>query len=373
MARSAHDRLWNLHLLNAGPWNRVNPGKSRMKDNKTSTTPSPLTADSQNRLLAYSTAAGLGAFFAGQPAEAAVVQAPGLASYPHVFVPVGPVGSANESHFYLSIEGGSKTNFDLLIAADLLSHPTNQFGSQVIDLIGIAPDTNNPAILNGQALAALMPNGTTNAYCGPFLGGAIIGTNAYTTVPSYHPRLGLSYNYGPYPWSNPAWTEVPGFPVDTLGFEFTSSVDGQNHFGYMNVAITFASASLPYIDPSGNTNTATKKIVKSIVINDCRYETTPNASIVVPKLIKITGLVNNTHVDGTFVINFAPNSTENDPETAFVVETSPTLGPSANWKTDSTALLSQLTNGNASNPATYQAVTRPATGVTSQYWRIKKP
>ncbi len=33
---------------------------------------SPLTTDSQNRLMAYTTAAGLGAFFAGQNAEAQV-------------------------------------------------------------------------------------------------------------------------------------------------------------------------------------------------------------------------------------------------------------------------------------------------------------
>ena len=344
-----------------------------MKDIKTSARPSQMTADSQNRLLAYSTAASLGAFFAGQTAEAAVVQAPGLAPYPHVFLPVGPVGSTNESNFYLSIEGGSKTNFDLYIAADLLSHPTNKFGSHVFDLLGIVPNTNNPAIVNGQALAALMPNGSTNAYCGPFLGGGIIGTNAYTTVPSYHPRLGLSYNYGSYPWSNPAWTEVPGFPLESVGFEFTSSVDGQNHFGYMNFAISFVTASLQYIDPLGNTNTATKKIVKSIVINDCRYETKPNADIIVPKLIKVTSLINNTHVDGTFVINFAPNSTENDDPSAFALETSPTLGPSSSWTTVNTAVITQLTNGTFTNPATYQAVTTPANGATSQYWRIKKP
>ena len=202
-----------------------------MKDNKNSTEPSRMSADSQKRLLAYSTAASLGAFCVGQNAEAAVVQAPGLAPYPLVILPQ-PVGSTNGTYLNLSIEGGSKTNFLLNIAPDLLSHPTNKFGSQVIDLIGFVPDTNNPAIHNGQVLTPLRIDGSTNAYCVAFYGGAIIGS-ANSTAPWYQPRLALSYNYGAYPWVNYSWNAVPGFPSEFVGFEFTSSVDGQTHFGYM--------------------------------------------------------------------------------------------------------------------------------------------
>ena len=67
---------------------------NNMKDIKISPQPLRMSADSQSRLLAYSTAAGLGAFFAGQNAEAAVVEAPGLAPYPHVFLPPA-LGSTN--------------------------------------------------------------------------------------------------------------------------------------------------------------------------------------------------------------------------------------------------------------------------------------
>ena len=81
-----------------------------------------MNADSHKRLLAYSTAASLGAFFAGQNAEAAVVQAPGLAPYPHVLLPQ-PLGSTNGTNHYLSIEGGSITNFVLDSLPDLFISP----------------------------------------------------------------------------------------------------------------------------------------------------------------------------------------------------------------------------------------------------------
>ncbi len=342
-----------------------------MKDIKNSSQPAPLSADSQKRLLAYSTAASLGAFFAGQNAEAAVVQAPGLAPYPHVVLPQ-PVGSTNGTYHYLSIEGGSITNFVLTIFPDLLSHPTNKWPSQIIDPIGIVPDTNNPSIRNGQVLTPLMASGQTNAYCVAFVGGSIIGNNTNTTAPWYGNRLALSYNFGTdlYPWVNYAWNNFPGYPAQCLGFEFTSSADGQIHFGYMDVQVNFTSASRDIITPSGTTNTLTKQIVKSVVISDCRYETTANAGITVPKLLKITNITN--EVDKV-TIDFSPNSTENADASAFVLETSPTVGPSASWTADTNLVyLAQLTQASTTSPATYQAQTVRATDATSQYWRIKK-
>ena len=340
-----------------------------MKDIKNSVQPSSMSADSQKRLLAYSTAASLGAFFAGQNAESAVVQAPGLAPYPHVILPQ-PVGSPNGTDHYLSIEGGSITNFVLSIGPDLLSHPTNKWPSQIVDSLGIVPDTNNPAIRNGQVLTPLKENGTENAYCVAFLGGAIIGNNTNNSAPWYGNRLALSYNFSEYPWINYAWNDFSGFPDQFLGFRFTSSVDGQTHFGYMEVQVSFTKASIDYITPDGTTNTATKQIVQSVVISDCRYETTPNADITVPKLLKITNIT----TDGDDVtIDFGPNSTENDDASGFVLETSPTLGPSANWTTDpKLVFILQTSIATFTRPATYQAQTVRAPGATSQYWRIRK-
>jgi hypothetical protein len=53
-----------------------------MKNQKTETQATPLTFDSQSRLLAYTTAAGLGAFLADQGGEAQVVESAALAPYP---------------------------------------------------------------------------------------------------------------------------------------------------------------------------------------------------------------------------------------------------------------------------------------------------
>jgi hypothetical protein len=341
-----------------------------MNNNLTSTQSSKLTADTQSRLLAYSTAASLGAFFAGQSTEAALVQAPGLAPYPHVFLP-GPVGSTNGSEFYLSVDGGNKTNFTLNIFPDLLSHPTNKWPSQVIDIIGFVPDTNNPAVVNGQVLAPLRANGDTNAYCVAFLGGAIIGNNSNSIAPWYAPRIGISYNYGAYPWVNYAWSTVSRFPDQFLGFKFTGSADGQNHFGYMDVRVTLATASIDYIDPTGNPATATKQVVKSVVVNDCRYETTPDAAVTVPTAIQITGFVQDPSQNNMITIDFGPNW-PNDDTSNYILETSPTLGPTAVWTADPQAIVFQKGASTSAKAATYQALTYPATGATSQFWRIKK-
>lgn len=353
-----------------------------MKDINPSAQPSPMSADSQSRLLAYSTAASLGAFFAGQSAEAAVVQAQGLAPYPNVFLPPA-LGVPGQNDFYLSIDGGSITNFHLFITADITtSQFTNKYPAQLIRMPGFVPDTNNPAVVNGQVLSTLRgtsgSHGYTNAYCVAFLGGAIIGNNTNSTPPFYQPQLGISYNFGAaFPWKNYVNSSFKaGFPNNILGFRFTSSVDGQEHFGYMDVKTTFVPMTFDHLDPDGNPTTSTKQILQSVVVYDCVYETTPEADITVPNLIKATSIINNIDVDGSIVINFGPNWTEDIDPSALVVETSPTLGPSAVWTTDSQAYVEQLTaprlTTNPIRPATYHAVTYPTPGATSQYWRIKK-
>jgi hypothetical protein len=341
-----------------------------------------MSTDSQNRLLAYSTAASLGAFFAGQSAEAAVVQAPGLAPYPHVFLPPD-LGATNQHDFYLSIDGGSITNFHLFITGDVSSHLTNRTPAQVIRMPGIVPDTNNPSVVNGQVLSMLRgtsgSHGYTNSYCVAFLGGVAIGNNADSPPPWYQPQLGISYNYGStgFPWKNYVNSSFKaGFPNQFLGFRFTSSVDGQEHFGYMEIKTTFVPMTFEHTDPNtGELTTSTKQIFQSLVINDCVYESTPGAEITVPSRLQITSFVDKRAEDGSMVINFGPNWTEDLDMTAMALETSPTLGPSAVWTTDDQAFIIQLTppktTSNPIKPATYQAVTYPATGATSQYWRVK--
>ena len=119
----------------------------------------------------------------------------------------------------------------------------------------------------------------------------------------------------------------------------------------------------------GTTNTATKKVIKSVVINDCRYETTPAATIAIPLLIKIT---NFSTEGGAVTITFGPNSTENYDASVFVLQTSPTLGPSANWTTDTQAGIRQIAPATPTRPAVYQAQTSLDSGVKSLFYRIKK-
>ena len=243
---------------------------------------------------------------------------------------------------------------------------------------GIVPDTNNPTVVNGQVLSTLRgtssSHGLTNSYCVAFLGGAIIGNNTNSPAPWYQPQLGISYNFGSYPWKNYVNSSFKaGFPNQFLGFKFVSSVDGQEHFGYMNVKCNFLPVAFDHLDINGNPTNTTKQVLQSVVVNECVYESTPGGDIVVPKLIMITAVINSGDY---YTINFSPNTTENDDASVFVLETSPTLGPDASWTPDPTALVYQLTQAaTASNPikpATYQALVYPAPGATTQFWRIHK-
>ncbi|HEV2438029.1 MAG TPA: hypothetical protein VG077_18700 [Verrucomicrobiae bacterium] len=330
-----------------------------MKTQKLSSPKKHLAPDSQKRLLAYSTAAGLGAFFAGQNAEATLVQAPGLAPYPHVFLPQ-PLGSTNATDLFLSIEGGSVTNFELYIGPDLFSHLTTRFPSQLVDFRGFVPDTNNPTIVNGQPLCPPQANGTTNAYINPFFGGMIIGNNTNTFTPDYAQRLALAYQTGTYPYYKYHWNDYDGYPYEFSGFEFKGA-DGQNHFGYMDVKVNFTNVT---------SNSISKWIVQSVVVADCRYETTPDAGVTVPSIIKITSFTMDPANNNVITNDFGPNWA-NDNTNTYVLETSPTLGPSAVWVTDPNAVVSQTLIADPMNPATYQAVTKPG-GNPTQFWRIRK-
>lgn len=81
-----------------------------MKTKKNVRQITPLTTDSQKRLLAYTTAAGVGAFFAGQGAEGQVVQSSVLVNGNSMTYPLAlgvPNGQGpNQDYFYLNIDGG---------------------------------------------------------------------------------------------------------------------------------------------------------------------------------------------------------------------------------------------------------------------------
>jgi hypothetical protein len=90
------------------PWN---------KNEKTAGQTSPLTIDSQNRLLAYITAAGLRAFLANQNAGAQVVESSAFAPYPQTLIPGTGVGYYH-NYFYVNVDGntnGPEFNLDVPI------------------------------------------------------------------------------------------------------------------------------------------------------------------------------------------------------------------------------------------------------------------
>jgi hypothetical protein len=107
------------------------------------------------------------------------------------------------------------------------------------------------------------------------------------------------------------------------------------------------------------------------VVKDCRYETTPNVAVTVPSAIKVISFAQDPSQNNLITIDFGPNWA-NDNASTYVLETSPTLGPSAAWVTDPQAVVFQTVTPNIDRPASYQALTYPTTGATAQFWRIRK-
>jgi hypothetical protein len=309
-----------------------------------------LAPDSQHRLIAYTTAAGLGAFFAGQSAEAQVTESAAFAPYPHTILPgtgTGPYGF----YHYFSVDGGN-TQFDLTISDPLTAHPTKQFPSQVVDMIGYGGGDN---VLTPTFSPADAGGHTNNAYAVCFLGGTTI--NATTaSAPWYEPRLGLSYFVPNASGGFYNYVDNKYVTTGALGFEFTGSVDGQAHFGYMNVQVnTVLSGGVA--------------IVQSVVVQDVYYNATPNAAITVPTTVAISQIT--VGAANAVTINFTSNDNA-DPST-FALETSPALGASASWTTDTGASITQTQAANPGggiNQATYQIVTT-GTGASAQFYRIQ--
>jgi PEP-CTERM motif len=188
---------------------------------------SGLTNDSQKRLLAYTTAASLGAFFVtGQEVRAQVTLSGALAPYPHIFSPY--------NYPNLDIDGDGNNDFHLAVAG----------GNVIISA----------------ASGAGILNPSSNPYVIPWTVGSTIDGSASTAPATHYGGASLASVYG-------LETEpLNNFSTEgALGFEFVSSLDGETHFGYMDIQIT-DSGSYPHF-------TAT--------VDDIYWNATPNTGITV--------------------------------------------------------------------------------------------
>jgi hypothetical protein len=275
-----------------------------------------LTPGSEHRLLAYTTAASVGAFFSGQMLEAQVVESQALYPYPHDLSKGAGTG-AYLTYNYLDIDGNGTNDFNLNV-----------------DTFRVNIDK----AYNFQTNQVLNPS--SNGYIIPWTTGTVLDSTS-GLVPTYRKWLADSYYNGGwyYFWNN--------FSTEgSLGFSFTAN-DGQTHFGYMDVKVN-------HTPGSDNDFSAT--------VYGIYYNATPNASITigaVPVDVKITDI--SLGAGNSVTINFT--SSDNAPTSAFTLETSPVLGSSANWTADAGAVIS--TNA----PGAYQAVTT-GTGAPAQFYRI---
>ena len=193
-----------------------------MKNEKHTVPTARLTSDSQVRLVAYTTAAGLGAFFSGQSVEAQSVLSGAFASYPTTL----HLGAGAAGYNYINIDGnGNDFNLDVT--------------STRVTLGSIATGDN-----------ALNPH--ANGYIIPWTAGSTI--NATTgSLPTYKKWLATS-----------AFDNFP--TTKTMGFEFASG--GQEYFGYMDIQIVTTGSALT-----------------SATITDIYYNATPNTGITIPSAV----------------------------------------------------------------------------------------
>ena len=296
---------------------------------------SRLTPDSQGRLVAYTAAAGLGAFFGGQTVEGQVTESHAFAAYPGYLGPGEGTGYHNDI-FYLDIDGDGTNDFKVFDVA-------TPFGSYV-SIFGLSPgngpiDSSSVTGYNGGIYLFPLTNGVT-----------IYATNATTSSPSWGGTLAFAQEYIEvdgfslfpiYPFSGP--------PPYYLGFSFTGG-DGKTHFGYMNIQVYEEGSPGDY---------AFYTEVYGIY-----YNKTPNAAIVTGSLPPVIVSATSIQVGAKNAVTINFTSSDNAAASAFKLETSPVLGGSASWTTDTKAVIS------SSGPGIYKAVTT-GTGGPSQFFRIK--
>jgi len=193
-----------------------------MKDINLSTPLPQLTADSQKRLLAYTTAAGIGAFFSGQTADAQGTLSQALGPYPHILAPGAGTG-AYGTYFYFDVDGNGSMDFNLAVSHTRVD--IGIFGNQVL-------------------------NPSSHAYLIPWTVGSTVGASG--SAPTYKRFLATS-GFNMFP------------SASALGFSFTSDSSGspQTHYGYLDVQVNGTSGNF----------TAT--------VSDLYWNVTPNAGLAV--------------------------------------------------------------------------------------------
>ena len=206
-----------------------------MKERNSDQSGDRFTPDAQKRLLAYTTAAGLGAFFPGQQAEAAPTLSLGLGPYPHTLLPGAGTGYY-KNYFYFDVDGNGTPDFNLGV------------NGRRIDI-------------SGYGAGRLVLNPSSNGYVIPWTAGLTIdGTTG--TAPTYKRWLAnKSFVNAAYDFNNFA-------SRGAMGFKFISDVSGsaQTHFGYVDLQVNGAPGSF------------------SVTVSDIYWETIPNTGIqVVPE------------------------------------------------------------------------------------------
>jgi hypothetical protein len=188
-------------------------------ENKKATVQAPhLKPDSQNRLIAYSTAASLGAFFAGQSVEAQSTLSPAFGSYPVTL----RIGAGSAGYNYLNIDGQGN-NFNLDVTSTRVTFGTITAGDSPL-------------------------NPTSSGYVIPWTVGLSIGPSS-GTAPTYKKWLATA-SFDNFPTTKP------------LGFEFVSG--GLEYFGYMDIQVA-----------------ETANVITSATITDIFYNATADSPIII--------------------------------------------------------------------------------------------
>jgi len=188
------------------------------------------TPDSQKRLLAYTTAAGLGAFFAGQNAEAAPTLSLGLGPYPHTLIPGMGTGTYR-NYFYFDVDGNGVPDFNLGV------------NSRRIDI-------------SGYGAGKLVLNPSASGYVIPWTTGLTINSTT-GTQPTYKRWLANATS------ANTAYDFNNFSSRGAMGFQFISETSGspQTHFGYVDLQVNGARGSY------------------TVTVDDIYWETSPNTGI----------------------------------------------------------------------------------------------
>ena len=293
---------------------------------------SRLTSDSQSRLVAYTAAAGLGAFFGGQAVEGQVTESHAFAGYPATLSDPQADHTWSNEYFYLDIDGDGANDFKL------------EVGTSTAGIAGMRPGDLVISPHIGSYYGCLFPwtngvsiNATTTGFAGSAGGLANEGALYYQDYVGFLMR---GYGGGPGPYY--------------LGFSFTGG-DGKTHFGYMNIQVNRTEVSVGYEENIWDF---------SVLVNGIYYNQTPNAAIVTGSLPPVIVSATSIQVGAKNAVTINFTSSDNAAASAFTLETSPVLGASASWTTDTKAVIS------SSGPGVYQAVTT-GTGGPSQFFRIK--